>query len=240
MPVSVGDHPLKAIAQILFSLVPHSAEVERLFSNLGGIQSAKRCNLSIDNFEMLGKLRSHYSGMVQSRAEALGLPNRRHHAHSRIRTEPGIDIDTVTQLEEITSADTQEAERCRSERQEMDEMRAQAEETITLDDIDKAFNELEEASAHDPPLNASISGRDIHVSLVYKVDELEKVYSGACGTPAEEDLASLRQNPAKTGTWSVAGLLGGAGMIWLYCKLHRIYSTRFCLQFYLPYLPANR
>jgi hypothetical protein len=35
--VNISSHPLKALAIKLFSIVPHAAEVERFFSNLGGI-----------------------------------------------------------------------------------------------------------------------------------------------------------------------------------------------------------
>jgi hypothetical protein len=38
LTVSGKNYPLKRLAITLFKIVPHSAEVERLFSNLGGIQ----------------------------------------------------------------------------------------------------------------------------------------------------------------------------------------------------------
>jgi len=38
LTASAEKHPLKALAITLLSVVPHAAEVERLFSNLGGIQ----------------------------------------------------------------------------------------------------------------------------------------------------------------------------------------------------------
>ncbi|KAG2360986.1 hypothetical protein BDR07DRAFT_1288367, partial [Suillus spraguei] len=46
LPVNSDAHPLKAFAIIILSIVPHAAEVEHLFSELGGMQSAKHCNLS--------------------------------------------------------------------------------------------------------------------------------------------------------------------------------------------------
>ncbi|KAG1732833.1 hypothetical protein EDB19DRAFT_1246143 [Suillus lakei] len=44
------DHPL-----IHFD-VPHAADVERLFSDMGSTQSPKCCNLSVDTFEALAKI----------------------------------------------------------------------------------------------------------------------------------------------------------------------------------------
>jgi hypothetical protein len=39
LPINSETHPLKAFAIIILSIVPHAAEVERLFSDLGGTQS---------------------------------------------------------------------------------------------------------------------------------------------------------------------------------------------------------
>ncbi|KAG2062453.1 hypothetical protein BDR04DRAFT_1165209 [Suillus decipiens] len=55
---------------------------KRLFSDLGGIQNVKRCNLTVRTFDTLGKLRNNYSYHVHQRALATGQPVRRKHAHS--------------------------------------------------------------------------------------------------------------------------------------------------------------
>ncbi|KAG2064892.1 hypothetical protein BDR04DRAFT_939507, partial [Suillus decipiens] len=56
LPVSAKRCPLKAFANIIHSIVPHAADVERHFSGLGGVQSVKRCNLSVQTFESFSKL----------------------------------------------------------------------------------------------------------------------------------------------------------------------------------------
>jgi hypothetical protein len=43
LPISSKQHPLKTLAITIFSIVPHAAEVERLFSDLGGVQGVRRC-----------------------------------------------------------------------------------------------------------------------------------------------------------------------------------------------------
>lgn len=40
----------------IFCIVPHAAEVERFFSALGGIQSAKQSQLTIQNMQTFGTL----------------------------------------------------------------------------------------------------------------------------------------------------------------------------------------
>lgn len=56
LPISMKTHPLKSLAIMLFSIVPHAGDVEQLFSDLGGIQGVKCCNLTVCTFETLGKL----------------------------------------------------------------------------------------------------------------------------------------------------------------------------------------
>ncbi|KAI0073357.1 hypothetical protein K474DRAFT_1603514 [Panus rudis PR-1116 ss-1] len=66
-------HPLQRIAILLHSVVPHAAEVERLFSNLGGIQGRRRSNLTVENFKKLGVLRNHYSYLLWERDRKAGI-----------------------------------------------------------------------------------------------------------------------------------------------------------------------
>ncbi|KAG2030462.1 hypothetical protein BDR03DRAFT_1017099 [Suillus americanus] len=48
---------LKAFSVTILSIVGHAGEVERTFFDLSTTQSARQCNLSVDPFEILGKLR---------------------------------------------------------------------------------------------------------------------------------------------------------------------------------------
>ncbi|KAJ7222628.1 ribonuclease H-like domain-containing protein [Mycena pura] len=51
-------HPLKPFAIAILGLVPHSAEIVRLFSSCNGIQSPKRNCLAVETFSKLAKVRS--------------------------------------------------------------------------------------------------------------------------------------------------------------------------------------
>jgi hypothetical protein len=61
LEISADQHPIKALAITIFAIVPHSADVDRLFSDLTGIQGVKRCNLTVETFETLGKLQANYN-----------------------------------------------------------------------------------------------------------------------------------------------------------------------------------
>lgn len=54
-------YPIRILAVKLHSIVLHAAEVECLFSTLSGVQGQKSVNLTVDNFERRGKMRSNYA-----------------------------------------------------------------------------------------------------------------------------------------------------------------------------------
>jgi hypothetical protein len=56
LPVSAEHCPLKAFAITIHLIVPDAANVEHYFLGLGGVQSVKRCNLSVQTFKSLSKL----------------------------------------------------------------------------------------------------------------------------------------------------------------------------------------
>ncbi|KAF5328454.1 hypothetical protein D9758_018917 [Tetrapyrgos nigripes] len=56
LPVTSDKCPLHDMAITIFQIVPSSANVERLLSDLGGVQTPKRNNLNVETFEKLGKM----------------------------------------------------------------------------------------------------------------------------------------------------------------------------------------
>ncbi|KAG6821829.1 hypothetical protein H0H92_000624, partial [Tricholoma furcatifolium] len=93
IPVVVSVRPLKALALIILKIVPHAAEVERFFSNLGGVQSVRRSRLSVSHMETLGMLRNHYTHLLHEEALKMAKSTRRKHAHMHTREEPGINTE---------------------------------------------------------------------------------------------------------------------------------------------------
>ncbi|KAL7284481.1 hypothetical protein ACG7TL_001772 [Trametes sanguinea] len=126
-------HPIMAMALRIFSIVPHSAEIERLFSNLGGVQSVKRCRLSVPHMETLGILRNQYNDDLTG-----GATVRRQHAHMHTRNSKGLDLDKLTSLTTNWTLNTPSAS------ENTDEDALQGPEGITSEDIDRAFAELDQ------------------------------------------------------------------------------------------------
>ena len=82
LPISAERCPLKGLAIMLHSVVPHAAKVERYFSGLGGTQSAKHCNLTVENFEALSKLHANYAYHLYQMDRAAGKSTHRKHAYA--------------------------------------------------------------------------------------------------------------------------------------------------------------
>jgi len=173
LPISGNLRPLKALAIVVFSIVPHAGDVERLFSDLGGIQGTRRCNLTVSTFETLGKLHANYMRHLHDRSKALGLPLRRHHAHMHTRSAPGINSDLAEDLERTFSWQPPLAAGS------LDPDALEGPETITMEDIDRAFEELDhrtEGIVIDPELENQSSG--VEPSTVYPFDELQRIDDG--------------------------------------------------------------
>jgi hypothetical protein len=99
LPINSEIHPLKVFSVTILSIVGHAGEVERTFSDLGTTQSARRCNLSVDTFETLGKIRANLRHYSTVKAAEAGKSTRRQHAHMHTRKEVGIAVDTAQDLE---------------------------------------------------------------------------------------------------------------------------------------------
>ena len=64
-----GRSSLSRLAMVIFSITPHSASCERLFSSLGWIIGKRRTNLDIKTIETMAKIYrtflTHYSKITQ-------------------------------------------------------------------------------------------------------------------------------------------------------------------------------
>ncbi|KAK7039668.1 DUF659 domain-containing protein [Favolaschia claudopus] len=191
LPISGEKNPLKVLAITLFSIVPHAAEVERLFSGLSGIQGVKRCNLSVPTFESLGKLRNNYSYHIYQQHRAAGLPVHRKHGHMHTRAEPGIDVDLVDDLE---ASFTWKPPLIVENISDGDGTGVPIEQ-MTPEQIEAELNTWEAELAAEQAARPAVPMRQepTDVPLIYDLDELDRIDSGAAliDDSATWDLASL-------------------------------------------------
>jgi hypothetical protein len=209
LTISATDHPIKKLAITIFLIVPHTADVERLFSDLGGVQTPKRCNLTVENFEALGKIRSNLQRTYHEGLKAEGKPIRRHHGHMHTRSEPGINASIVEEEEALTwksplsnTAPTSDETGTESE---------PTDEEITI-----AFKELEAELDHENDSDdsdddpADPTGRNVLAGSVYNFKELDKVDKGIPPEGFEQETDVLGSSEP-TG-WNIAQLMTAAGV----------------------------
>ncbi|KIK44650.1 hypothetical protein CY34DRAFT_784253 [Suillus luteus UH-Slu-Lm8-n1] len=151
LAVSAEGHPLKALAITLLSIVPHAADVERLFSDMGSTQSPKRCNLS--------------------KAVVNGKPIRHRHAHMHTNAQPGINSEVAADLK----VNFAWAPPLAAQTQNIDDNLA-GPESISLDEIDTAFAQLE--CKKDVIEREPVDGNEVLEGQVYDFVALEHVDHG--------------------------------------------------------------
>ncbi|KAG2040859.1 hypothetical protein BDR03DRAFT_932489 [Suillus americanus] len=163
-------HPLKAFSVTILSIVGHAGEVERTFSDLGTTQSARRCNLSVDTFETLGKIRAnlrHYSAVKAAEA---GKSTRRRHAHMHTREEV-VAVEIAQDLE----ASFVWAPPLLTELRNADDLLA-GPESISPDDIAAEFAALEELKRTEEV--HSVNEVEVLEGNAFDFDELDRVEQG--------------------------------------------------------------
>ncbi|KAJ7175574.1 ribonuclease H-like domain-containing protein, partial [Mycena filopes] len=94
-----GHEGIRTLAIVLASVVPHSADVERLFSDLGGIQTPRRNLLAVETMEKTGKIRSRLNYELHERARLAQKSKHRKHGHMHTMEAAGIDTDLAKDLD---------------------------------------------------------------------------------------------------------------------------------------------
>ncbi|KAL1685827.1 ribonuclease H-like domain-containing protein [Schizophyllum commune] len=172
LPVLAEQHPLKTLAIMLHSIVPHTAEVERLFSQLGGVQTPKRCNLSVETFAALGKCRSYYSRQQWEDDRAAGRPLHRKSAHMHTRPDKGIDVDLAESLESSYVPN------------EVHDDEVVETEEYALGELEKAFARLAMETADDN--DDAALGKEMTEGKMYDFKLLDLVDRGEVQNPFDE------------------------------------------------------
>jgi hypothetical protein len=184
---------IKALAIVLHSIVPHSADVERLFSELGGIQSPHRNGWLVDTMEKVGRIRSHLSYQLFEKKKNEGNSTQRKHAHMHSRPALGIEGDLAKDLENpitwippLSGADKDDDPEEDIVQKEYDELKKRV-----------ADEEGPEgASQAQPELQGSVVGGEI-----VDFTELDRVDRGETEPPAEEVIDVVGDDAQ--GTWMI-------------------------------------
>lgn len=176
--VDAADYPIKSLSLRIFSIVPHAAEIERLFSDLGGFHTPRRCRLTVAHMETLGVLRNHYTAELSG-----GKPTHRPHAHMHTRT-GGLDLEKLTELESLFDTNTESE----SEAAEPNAEDLAGPEDVSLAELEQAFRLLQ--TQGDMAMEEGDGmGRGVGVEDVYAVGEMARIRQGLARPTPDQDAA---------------------------------------------------
>ncbi|KAJ3990836.1 ribonuclease H-like domain-containing protein [Lentinula boryana] len=189
-------HKLKLFAVAILSIVPHAAEIERLFSSLNGIQSPKRNGLSIPTFDKLAKLRSYYAEEVRHQTGQVASSERR---FTQIHSEEG------PVLEKSGNLDVWEGPMYSA----VDGLDGNADDDEPMSGVEVVFRDvertLEEEKSNDPLTAAGPSLRSLMKGELYDFRLVKAALD--CIVPQEVvDMVDVVKAPSN-GDWSIEDML---------------------------------
>ena len=198
--VNVTSHPLKALAIKLFSIVPHAAEVERFFSNLGGVQSVKRSRLTVPHMETLGTLRNHYTCQLQEEAINAGKSTRRKHVHMRTQADGGINVERAEDLIRAFNWTPLPAN-FNSDLEGLEE--------LTEEEIDAEFDKLANQlpTGEGDGINA-----DVPLEQVFDITDLDNIRAGSTPLSIDDEITAVTEATNSNDKWDANSLMRSLGV----------------------------
>lgn len=201
--VDVKSHPLKALAIKLFSIVPHAAEVERFFSNLGGVQSVKRSTLTIPHMQTLGTLRNQYTQQLHELAIIEGKSTRRKHAHMHTPLEGGgLDISRAKALLNDKGWTPQVLPESETNQADV--------EPVSPEEIDAEFDKLDDQISS--PADGDRLLSTVPIDQVYDLSTLDDIRAGKATAIVVDDELEFGYQAQTTDSWDPASLLRSLGV----------------------------
>lgn len=207
LPIRGDEHPLKPFAIAILSIVPHSADVERFFSLLGGTQTLKCCNLSTKTFEALGKLHANYNYHLHQKRLAEGKSARRHHAHMHTCEVAGIDSSLAADLEaNFTWTSPIDGPNITAGG---DDMGNESYEDI-MAEIEEAFKDVaNDTERSEATVGDAVNGNEVLEGDVYSFTELDRIDKGLGPSGAVEstDIIGADEEEEAGGSWDIDDLM---------------------------------
>ncbi|KAJ3501877.1 hypothetical protein NMY22_g18775 [Coprinellus aureogranulatus] len=204
------QYPIKTLAIRILSIVPHAAEVERLFADLGGVQGVHRCNLTVPNFETLAKLRSNYKRAIFERAKAQGKSTRRRHAHMHTRDAPGIDVNLVEDIKANFTFESPDSGSTNPVNLE-NESPLRGLEDITEEEIEAAYGDLAREKPNPTQTIMEREGRSINVDEAFDMAEFERIEKGEADSMVENNIIEVDPSTGEQ-IWSIESILASKGL----------------------------
>ncbi|KAF8137035.1 hypothetical protein EV363DRAFT_1394615 [Boletus edulis] len=207
LPVTTQQCPLKTMAVVLHSVVPHAVDVERYSSGLGGTQSVKRYNLTVKTFKGLSKLHSSYAHHLYKIDRAVGKSMHRKHAHMHMQTKPGIDASLA---EALTKNFTWVPPLTTQSEPEDDYLLSSVFDALDCEKQDMSVLATNSYLGAQVDMELELDGNEVLKGQVYSWKELEVVDKGSLPMGFGKDILVL--DKAGDGNWDIQALLSSEGV----------------------------
>lgn len=190
------------MAITMFSIIPHAAKVERLFSQLGGVQTTRRCKLLVETFEALGKIRADLSHQLweDEHTKTGKIPHRRH-GHMHTLPQLGIDTDAAKELEKNFMWNPPLAVQDVEEPVELIQP-----EDISEEELMAEWDRFEKQQAEEVGDIHMATSDEILEGRVYSFEEFERVEQGTVVLHHESTVSITDESGGNT-DWDIAALL---------------------------------
>jgi hypothetical protein len=211
-PIPSDQSPLKPLAIMIHSIVPCTAELERLWLDLSKTKDDCRNRLNTVTLRSLGRLRAHY----QEHLRQHGLLKRRKHQHMHTREGGGIDVDAVDSMDEelgnIASSETTAPSQ--QHQSYIDEQLNNAFAKLVIRGAEDDLVWQEERSSADITRIHAAHAAAVAPNAVFDFCELDKVVSGeAPDAPTDNDQAhQAADDEAGPAVWSLSSLMSSKGL----------------------------
>ncbi|KAF8491947.1 hypothetical protein JB92DRAFT_2752511, partial [Gautieria morchelliformis] len=204
--------PHLTLTLTLFAIMPHAADIEQLFSGLGGIQSVKRSRLTVQNFEMLGMLRNHYSYVLDKEQALAGQPTHQHKVHMHTRLNRDMNVELVAELDAQYTAAEYSASSERPITAVDWTAPLEGPESILLDEIEAGFEELERQGAGSSITEPDPDGNEVTAAEVYDLEALIGVDQCQAPQTHEEDIHMRQSRGGSASEWDPEAVMSAAGV----------------------------
>ena len=174
--------------------------IVRLFSQLGGVQSPRRCNLTVEHFEALGKIRTNLAFQIWEKERIkLGRIPRRRHAHMHTRDGPSINVNLAEDLE---GTFTWTPPLAVQDPDKPDELAGP--ESISMEELEAEFDRYEREKQNEAEADENVP--DALTGEVYDFTEFEIVQKGAVQTSFDNNIDVVNEAGTSGEAWDIDAL----------------------------------
>lgn len=191
------------MAYILLGLTPHAADVERLFSNLGGTQGKRRSRLEVKSLEALARMRGYYSAQLLEKNGGYISKPRRTSACIETNPTPSTELEIKSENLNIQVQLTSDgSEFFQTDKEVIEGLDKEFERLASLPEDADNVND----TTHFPNAVTGSTPGPALPNEIYSFDELNRILDGAEDVPKSDDYTVHHNSNEDGDSWDIADI----------------------------------